>query len=174
MKLTKMFLVLASLGALFVATDGATLAAPVTFTVSTSVIGNCLVSSAGDITFPAYDPLSTSATTANADVTIKCTVNQVPKISLDYGVHGGAGLYNYMKASGSTDTLQYQIFQPTGPKPASNSGTQWNGKQFTGAAAPATTPIPAIAYTMYGQIPAGQNVSVDSSYSDTVTVTVDL
>jgi len=171
MKLTKLFLVLASFSSLLVATGGVALADnPGKVQVTANVVGNCIVTSSGNITFVDYNPLSPDPLDATADVSIKCTVNQIPLIALDYGAHTGSGSYNHMIGSKPTDVLDYQILQPTGSGSASKSTNQWNGKTLTGTAA---TNLTAVKYTMYGEIYTGQNVPV-GTYTDTVTVTVNL
>ena len=170
MKLAKLSLVLASFSSLFVAAGGVALADPPSFQVSATVVSTCIVSSAGSILFGNYNHLAADPTPGNADLTIACNVGQIPKITLGWGIHGGAGLYNSMNAGG-TDTLQYQIFQPS--VPGNNpTTTQWNGDTHTLTGNQATAVLP-YTYTMYGQIPPGQNVAA-GTYTDTVTVTVNL
>jgi Uncharacterized secreted protein len=173
MKLTKLFLVLASFGSLFVATGGVTLAEPLgKVVVSAKVTPNCVLSSSGDIEFGPYNPLDAGAKTATGKLTVACTQGAAPVITLDVGQNGLSGSYNRMKGTTNGDLLPYEIFQPT----VSGTGattTQWNGGdtyKLTGAAA---TSIAPVTYTMYGQIPINQDVSVDT-YADTVTVTVNL
>ena len=62
MKLTKLFLVLASFGALMVASDSMVLAGPPNagFTVKASVISGCSISAQATMDFGNYNPLSTT------------------------------------------------------------------------------------------------------------------
>jgi spore coat protein U-like protein len=170
MKLTKLFLALAAVSALVVVSDSGARAATTktaTFNVTASVIANCSISAA-DIDFKQYDPLATSAKTANGKVTIKCTKDA----PITIGLSGGANLaapYNQMKSPTTGSVLQYQLYQDAG------YATQWNDSQPTGTGTVMSLTVGSLSsvdYTIYGTIPAGQPASVATDYADIVTASV--
>ncbi len=171
MKLTKLFLVLASFGALAVASDTAAVAATTktaNFNVTASVVANCNIS-AVDIAFGAYDPLSANPLTQNGQVTITCSKGAAVSIGLSGGGNKAAP-FNQMKSASTSSFLQYQLYQDSG------FATQWSDSQPAGsgtvmsiASVGVLTPVP---YTIYGRVPAGQTASVATDYADTVTASV--
>jgi len=139
-----------------------------TFNVNSSVAANCTIS-ATDLNFGAYDPLVANKTTAldvNTTVTVLCTKGSTGvTVGLDLGIHAAAG--NRFMSNG-TDSLQYELYSD------SAGGTLWANAGAGLVTWPAFGPIGAGAgtpHTVFGRIPAGQDVSV-GSYNDTVTATV--
>ena len=170
MKLTKLFLVLASFGALMVASDSMVLAGPPNagFTVKASVISGCSISAQATMDFGNYNPLSTTDLSSTGSVSIICTKGASVSIGLTNGANFASSTNN-MKISGSgTDLLAYKLYQPDG-------STQWSdSEKLDGSIAglgsilsvtgSGTTATP---YSITGKLVAGQNVPV-GSYSDTV------
>jgi spore coat protein U-like protein len=106
---------------------------------------------------------------SNGSVTITCTKGADTTIGLDTGANSShaSGTTRAMTNGASTPSyLSYELYQD------SPGGTVWSnsgGGLFT----PATAPSKASrSYTIYGRIPAGQDVPVAASYADTVVATV--
>jgi spore coat protein U-like protein len=162
MKLTKLFLFLASISALVISSDSSVLAAATgTFDVKTSVVASCNITLPASIVFAAYDPLSaTPDDNTSQAMTIACSQGSVTHISLNYGSTvplGPAAMGN-----GASGRLLYELHKD------SLTGALWNGADLQTGTAPSTA---ARSFTIYGRIPALQDVPV-GSYTDTVTATV--
>lgn len=154
----------AALATLCVLSGNAAMAATATDTiqVSATAIDQCRVS-ANDLAFGNYDPLSTTATAGTTTLTVTCTLNTTYDVGLDAGTGAGATVTERKMTSGA-DTLNYSLYQDAayttiwGNTPGNDtvSGTGTGAGQD---------------YTVYGRIPAQQNVP-PGNYADTVTVTV--
>lgn len=140
-----------------------------TFQVTATVVTSCVINSAGNLGFGNYDVTAGTALTGTSTININCTKNAPYTIALDYGSHGGTAANRIMQDTAS-DSLNYNLYTDSGHTLVWNSscGTGNNCDSGTGAG-------PGVGneqtYTVYGQIPAGQNVPA-GSYSDTITVTV--
>ena len=139
-----------------------------TFNVSSSVSANCTIS-ATDLNFGAYDPVVANKTTpldVNTTVTVLCTKGSTGvTVGLDLGTHAAAGS-RFM--SNGTDSLQYELYSD------SAGGTVWGNAGAGLVAWPVFGPMGAglgTPHTVFGRVPAGQDVSV-GSYSDLITATV--
>jgi spore coat protein U-like protein len=135
--------------------------------VSMSVTNNCSISTTA-IAFGAYDPVVTNASTAldgTGSVTISCTKNTSATIGL--GVGGFAsGAQRRMSDGAATPSYgNYDLYQDSGRTTAwTNSGA--------GLLSPSAAPSKAArTYTVYGRVPAGQDIPA-GSYTDTVVATV--
>lgn len=145
-------------------------------TVSGSVSQSCTtLSSAQTLTFPAYDfqANATAADTAGpVSYTTKCTKGS----SVAFSVNGG-GNYGHtsgtraMKSSQTGDYMNYGLFQDSNDQTAwafnSGSGVGTNGPTLN-----PTSDTQTLTLTIYGSIPAGQDVSVANDYTDSVTVAI--
>ncbi len=139
--------------------------ASVTVPVTVAVPSSCTIG-ASNIGFGTYDPVGANATAplpATGAVTTTCTRGAATTIGLDAG-RNPAGAQRRM-ADAAGDLLPYGLFQDGGYSNA------W-GTSGTGLLAPPAAPsfLPR-TFTVYGQIPAGQDPAV-GSYGDTVTATV--
>ena len=136
--------------------------------VTASVSANCTIST-GATAFGAYDPIVTNATAPAAGtgtVTVTCTSGAATTITLGQGAS---------PATGSTDTtplrrmvsggnyLSYHLYSNSGATSVWGN-TSPSGLSHTGTGT-------ATNLTVYGRVPAGQNVPA-GSYSDTVVATV--
>lgn len=142
------------------------------FTVSTTVVSACNVTSATALTFPNYDPTSATPTDGSSTINVTCTKNSPYVIALNYGANGGTVANRVMKDSG-TDTLNYNLYTDTGYANVWKDATTCNvpatlGSNCDGGTGTGNT---AQTYTVYGQIPASQNVPA-GTYNDTITITV--
>lgn len=145
-------------------------------TVNGSVTQSCTtLSSAQTLTFPAYDFQANASTPDDAgpvSYTTQCTKGS----SVAFSVDGGANFAHTsgtraMKSGGTNDYLNYGLFQD------SARGTAWAFDSSTGAGSNGPTLNPTsktqtLTLTIYGRVPAGQDVSVASDYTDAVTVAI--
>jgi spore coat protein U-like protein len=165
MKLTKLFLLLASISALVIGSASNVLAATATstFKVQTTVKKNCTIGTV-DITFPDYDPLTGAAVdTAAGAVTITCTQNATTTIGLNFGSNTPSGPATM--SDGASHSLQYALYKDA------PGGALWGNNGlglFTPAAAPSKAPR---TFPIYGRIDANQEAPA-GTYTDTVTATV--
>lgn len=112
------------------------------------------------VNFGAYDPFSNSPHDITAVVSVSCTAVIPFQISLSRGgrSYGQRGL-----AKGSS-TLRYNLYTSV------THATVW-GDETSGTGKKGGNVLKG-NFTVYGRIPARQNVSV-GTYSDVITVTVD-
>jgi spore coat protein U-like protein len=123
--------------------------------VTATVVANCNITSVTDITFGTYDTTSLTPLDANGDMTFRCTKNTSYKAYIT-GVRAMTG--------GGADTLTFTLFSDAGHTtafPIDNSGAPTN--------APSNAPI---SKTVYGRIPATQDVGVDT-YAQVLVATVE-
>jgi len=169
MKLTKLFLLLASVSALVVSSDGSAFAGSATkpLYVGATVAANCTITTSA-ISFGAYDPLGVNATdplTATGKVSIACTKGTTTHIGLDTGLHPGGSTGRQMAGGTPASTLPYSLFQP-------DNVTAWGNAAPSWLATPGPANLSPVDYVVNGEIPPAQNVSPGIDYADTVTATV--
>ena len=127
------------------------------FQVGIDVVATCSISAA-DMTFNTITTGTTAQTDAASDITVNCSLNAPYQIALSNGSNFSAG----RRLSNGSQFINYSLFQDP------SRATQWNTTttlNFTGSRANQ-------AHTVYGRIPAGQNVTNMGSYSDTIVATV--
>lgn len=140
--------------------------------VTASVAKSCSITGTSDVAFGAYDPADANFAApldASGSVTIRCTKNTTYDIALGQGANAAPGstcVSPLRRMASGTERLAYGLFSDAGRTTtwgcdATNDVTR---TETTGPSSPDTV-------TVYGRIPAGQDVA-DGSYSDTVTVTV--
>ena len=162
MKLTKLFLLLASISALVISSDGSALAAGGTLAVQATVIKSCTMTSTA-VSFAAYDPLAIAAdSTGTGTISIKCGKGTGVNVGLDLGANSGGGTQAKMSDGATIPTyLNYALFQDTDRSLSwGNVSGSWKTVD------PDTNPT----LTVYGKIPALQNVPAGTGYTDTVQV----
>ena len=155
---------------LFTANEADAQTATSTFTVTASVAANCTISTVG-ITFGAYDPVVANAATpvdANGSVTVACTNGAVTTIGMDQGTFPSgtstAAAPDRQMSSG-TDNMSYALYQDAAHT------TIWADIGTPSAVAYTSVGFAPTTIDIFGQIPAGQDLSV-GAYSDTVTATI--
>lgn len=127
------------------------------FQVGIDVVATCSISAA-DMTFNTITTGTTAQTDAASDITVNCSLDAPYQISLSNGSNFSAG----RRLSNGSQFINYSLFQDP------SRATQWNTTttlNFTGSGS-------SQAHTVYGRIPAGQNVANMGSYSDTIVATV--
>ncbi len=151
-----------------------------TFNVTANVATNCTIT-ATPVAFGVYDPVTANATAAlnngAGTVVVTCTKGALPVIALGAGMNGAtAGVTRSMKGAG-TDLLGYELYLP--PTTVANAAcvfpatTVWNTTAGTGTLATTAAPSKAArTYNICGSVPGGQDVAVESNYTDTVIASV--
>jgi spore coat protein U-like protein len=143
---------LANLPAAYAAT------ATTTFQVTANVVATCSAS-ATDMAFGAYSGALIDQTSA---VSVTCTSTTGYTIGLDDGLNYANSTHRSMKNAG-TDYLEYELYSDVA------GGTRWGN--VTGTWVSDTGTGSAQSHTVYGRLPAGQDLFI-GTYSDTITVTV--
>lgn len=135
-------------------------------TVNATVNNSCIVS-AGTLSFGAYDPINANAGAPllqSGTFQIQCTNGLTATILLGQGLNAGNGSTDsapIRNMTNGTSNLNYQLYTTAG------RSTVWdNAVGFSQLTTGQTQTL-----TVYGTIPAGQNVT-SGSYSDTVVITV--
>lgn len=148
--------------------------------ISANVIQSCstLTPSSGTITFPAYDVFTNKTApdndTTGVTFTANCTKNAA---GVNFTVGGGNNCTN-SPVSGDralkngTTFLAYQLYEDSGHTTpwAINTTTCAGTTQVS--AGTVTSSSQNLTFSLYGQIPAGQDATVGSAYTDSVTVAV--
>jgi len=140
---------------------------PSNLDISASVTNNCTISTAA-LDFGTYNP--GTGTSVTGTVTTNCTVNAIALITLDQGFNPATGSSNEvplrrLKNGGSNNYLSYNLYKDDAKTMTwGNSTSNSSAAGIFGNGAEKST-------TVYGKIPAGQNVP-SGSYTDTVTATV--
>jgi spore coat protein U-like protein len=132
--------------------------------VSATVAKNCSITTTA-VAFGSYDPIVANASTpldGTGTVVVTCTKGAGTRIDLDLGSNAAGSVRRML---GGTDLLTYELYTDSG------HGTVWGagaGAGQTIAAAPNKNPR---TFTVYGRVPAGQDVGA-ASYADTVVATI--
>ena len=161
----------------------------VSFQAKAVVNAKCSIGKSGDLSFGTYDPLAAGVTSGSTTLNVSCTRNTGASISITTGGNFNSGLSTFnaalssrraMKRSGQAgaavdgDLLAYDLWQPNGSGASTQSGTLWGDGtsivavlSFAGAATKLTT-----TYTIFGEIPGGQDVTPDPQFADSVVATI--
>lgn len=138
----------------------ATSTSTTTFQVTANVPANCSIA-ANDLNFGSYTGTLTTATSA---LNVTCTNSLPYAVGLDAGLTPAATTSTRAMQGPSSSALNYAIAQDSGHT------TNWGNVNGTDTVAGTGTGA-SQTLTMYGQIPAGQNVRA-GSYSDKITATL--
>jgi spore coat protein U-like protein len=139
-----------------------------TFQVSATVGKSCIVTATA-LAFGTYDQLAAGAATGTSTVNLQCTNGAVATMALNGGVYGTTA-QRKMKDSVSANLLNYQLYTTGGNTAVWGDTTNGSVTQtYTSASSATVQP-----FTVYGTIPALQNVATSASntYTDAITVTV--
>ncbi len=132
--------------------------------VTATVAKNCSITTAA-VAFGSYDPIVANATTpldGTGSVVVTCTKGAGTRIDLGLGANASGSTRRML---GGTDNLTYELYSDTGRTTVWGSGA---GAGLTIATAPSKA---ARTFTVYGRVPAGQDVGA-ASYADTVVATI--
>jgi spore coat protein U-like protein len=135
------------------------------FNVTATVIDVCAVSTA-NLGFGTYSPISGSALDGTTTITVTCTLGTPYNVRLDAGGHSGGSVSarKLQRTSGGSETMNYSLFRNAGRT------QNWGETDNTDTVSATGTGL-SQDHTVYGRIPASENVPT-GSYSDTVNVTV--
>ena len=135
-------------------------------TVTANVANNCTVST-GTLGFGAYDPVVANASAdldSSGTVAVQCTKGTTYTVTLDAGANSTVvGTATVRQMSSGADFLAYELYTTSGRT------TVWD-TSTTPPSVTASSKAPN-TITIYGRIPANQDVSA-GSYTDTVSATV--
>jgi spore coat protein U-like protein len=134
---------------------------------------SCSVTATGPA-FGVYNPLSATPTYANSTVQVSCTLLSGGATTLNlvssYST-GASSSYALRRMLSGANTLNYNLFYDAAYTQIRGDGT--GGSQTGGATLNLTSAAPTQTAngTIYGRIPAGQDVAA-GSYADTIVVTI--
>ena len=139
--------------------------------VSATVTATCTIATA-PVAFGVYDPTSGTDLAAQGSVTVLCTNGSASNITLGQGIAPvgdvpGAPVRQMSGGAAGAGRLGYFLYSDVG------LATVWGNTAPTGIAHTGTGANEV--FTVYGQIPAGQNIIAGSggtAYADTVVATV--
>ena len=132
--------------------------------VTALVAKNCSITTTA-VAFGSYDPIVANAAApldGSGSVVVTCTKGSGTRIDLGLGGHATGSV---RKMLGGTDLLTYELYSDTGRTTVWGSGA---GAGQTIVTAPNKNPR---TFTVYGRVPAGQDVGA-ASYADTVVATI--
>jgi len=158
-----------SLGAGFAATAillpgiAAASNATTTMAVSANVQSACVVTS-NSLSFGNYNPTVGSPTDATTTFNVTCTTGTSFTVGLNAGTTSGATVTTRQMANGAS-TLGYALYSDT------NHTSNWGNTPGTDTPTATVAGTSASTFTIYGRIPAQQNVAA-GAYTDTVTITI--
>lgn len=141
--------------------------------VSASVTATCTIETS-PVAFGDYDPTSVTDLDGTGTVTVLCTNGTAGYVTLSEGANADAAstpavpVRQMAGGAGGTDLLGYQLYSETSRTDVWGD-TPTTGLNHVGDGS-------STALTVYGRIPAGQNVSAGSgltAYADTVLATVE-
>lgn len=133
-------------------------------TVTATVAKKCTVS-ATPLAFPEYDPTSAAPVLATASISVLCTkASETYWIGLEDGANAAAAGGQRRMANGA-QYLNYDLFSDAGRTVA------WRNVSHAGGVITSTSAATANVKTVYGRIPAGQDVNA-LTYTDTVRISV--
>jgi spore coat protein U-like protein len=129
------------------------------------VDAGCTVSVSSGVSFGAYNVFSGTANDSTGRFTWSCDLGTTPTVRITL-TKGGSSSYLPRQMKSGTNALAYNLYL-TGARTSiwgdETQGTVAYYKQYPG--------FGSTAVTIYGRIPAGQDVAV-GTYSDTITVVV--
>ena len=141
-----------------------------TLSVTATIANVCAISTTSAVAFGAYDPVTANATTpltATGSLSVTCTSGATePVITLGVGSNAnvaGSAAAPQRQMISAGNLLAYFLYQDTGYSVVWGN-TAGSGESYTGIGTASTL-------TVYGSIPAGQNVPA-GSYADSVVATV--
>ncbi len=124
----------------------------------------CTVSTTG-IAFGSYNPIDTIPIDSQGIITIYCTTNEKTTTSISVSQNSGGFNPRKMKNAAGSDLLNYNLYTDAARTIIWGDGT--GGTKTVSARVNRTT----VNLTIYGRIPAGQDVSV-GQYTDSLVITV--
>lgn len=136
-----------------------------------ALLATCTVG-ATSVAFGAYNPASGTALDSTGTITVNCTTSLGLGLLVSWDIllsTGGSGGYAPRRLQSGANTLSYNLYNSSAYSSVWGDTTASTVKVSDNA----TVVIAGISkqYTMYGRIPALQNVAA-GTYTDTITVTL--
>lgn len=125
--------------------------------------GTCTFTSVSPVNFGNYNPFSTSSNDSAGSLTVKCTGGPPPVGGYILTLNAGnSGNYNARYLLNGAERLNYNLYKD------SNRTQVWGdaGSDIVAILVNGTT-----INTVYGRIPAGQDIGV-GNYNDTIVATI--
>lgn len=144
-------------------------------TVQTTVVTNCTALTVPTLDLGSYDPLATTANTATANFTTKCSSGDTVSFSVNNGSNYGLATSHSSNRSMSYNSnyLAYYLCPATCASDGSNDWTSTTSAETaTGAGTTAASPL---TFSLFARIPTLQDVratTTGSHYTDTVQITL--
>ncbi|RYZ04226.1 MAG: SCPU domain-containing protein [Myxococcales bacterium] len=158
----------AALGACLFAGEASAGTATANLSVTATVSASCSISTT-PLAFGTYDPVGAHAAApldATGGVVVTCTNGAATTVTLGQGSNANTGSSDatpLRRMASGGNFLSYSLYQNAGHT------TVWGNTSGTGVAH--TGSGTATSVSVYGRVPAGQNVA-SGSYADTVVATV--
>jgi len=131
-----------------------------------SITASCTVGNIGTLAFGSYDPITNSASAAQANFDVTCTSGTAVTVGLSAGSNPGtAGDTTTRELASGSNKLAYDLFSDSGHT------THWGNTVGTDTFSLGNGTGVAQTYTVYGLVAAGQNTVPTGSYTDTITIT---
>ena len=128
----------------------------------------CTINSLSGLSFGSYDVFSLTADTGTASFTVQNCSNGKSSYTAALSTGGGSYTSRTMTLVGGTEKLSYNLYTSSAYTTVWGDGT---GSTSTVAGTGSTGASGGTTVTIYGRIPAGQDVSA-GSYSDSLTLTI--
>lgn len=135
-----------------------------TFDVTATVIDSCTLTAGNTLAFGNYDPNSGTDLDGQTTISVSCTNGTTADLALDVGSNADVSTRRMADVTNGTSFLEYELYSDTGRTTVWGTGV--DAVTYTGQGV-----LSAENQTVYGRVPSGQDVTVES-YSDTVTVTL--
>ena len=136
---------------------------------------SCNVSTPG-LSFGSYDVYAAGVTNGNATLTIHCDLNPPPgSADINYTISlatGSSNSFVQRQMKSGANTFGYNLYTTNAYSVVWGDGTGSSATVSGSMRLKNTNPSQSNTHTVYGQVPALQDVAVASNYQDNVTVTV--
>ena len=127
---------------------------------------SCSFDSVTGVNFGSYDVFNASPTKATGSITFRCTGSGGTNL-MTMSFSTGSGTFANRTLISGANTLRYNLYLDPG-----NTQIWGDGSSGTFICPIDPSSSGRRTVTVYGTIPAGQDVGVGPSYSDTITVTM--
>jgi spore coat protein U-like protein len=136
---------------------------------------SCAVSTPG-LSFGSYDVYAAGATNGNATLTVRCDLNPPPgSADINYTISlatGSGNSFVQRQMKSGANTFGYNLYTTNAYSVVWGDGTGSSATVSGSMRLKNTNPSQSNTHTVYGRIPALQDVAVATDYQDNVTVTV--
>jgi len=144
-------------------------------TTSAIATPSCSVATPG-LAFGSYDVYAAGVTNGNATLTVKCDLNPPPgSADVNYTISlatGNSNSFVQRQMKSGANAFGYNLYTTNAYSVVWGDGTGSTTTVSGSMRLKNTNPSQSNTHTVYGQIPALQDVAVASDYQDNVTVTV--